>query len=205
MLIPKKVSANSFSDYHPISLYNLLYKLISKTITNRLKPIMHSIIYSNQSVFIPGRLIIDNIIVAHELLHFLKKNKKGKVENMAMKLNMSKTYDWVEWPYIEAMMKALGFNDKWIKLVISSISTVTYLLLINGKPGISFHPSSGLRQRDLLSSYIFLMCAEWQSCLINNEKQKWEIQGLVVAKRGASISHILFVNSIIMFYKAIQE
>lgn len=95
-LIPKKVSANSINDYCPISLYNVLYKLVSKTMNDRLKSVMHSIISSNQSAFISGRLIIDNIIVAYELLHSLKKNKKGKVGKMVVKLDMSKTYDRVE-------------------------------------------------------------------------------------------------------------
>lgn len=66
-LISKKSNAKFFSNFRPISFYNILYKLISKTITNKLKPIMHSIIFSNQSVFIPEKLITDNIMVDNEL------------------------------------------------------------------------------------------------------------------------------------------
>lgn len=72
---------------------------------------MHAIISSNQIIFIQERLITDNIIVAHKLLHTLKKNKKGKVEKKVVKLNMSKVYNRVEWPYLKAIMKALGFKE----------------------------------------------------------------------------------------------
>lgn len=95
-LIPKKNSDDSMSDFCPISLCNVFYKLVSEAITNRLKPLMNAIISCNQSAFIPGRLIIDNIIVAHELLHTLHKQKRGRVGRMAVKLDMSKAYDRVE-------------------------------------------------------------------------------------------------------------
>lgn len=96
-LIPIKCNAEFISNFRPISLFNVLYKLVSKVITNRLKPIMHAIISSNQSTFILGRLIMDNTMVAHELLlHTLKRKKKGKVRQMIVKLNMSKAYDRIE-------------------------------------------------------------------------------------------------------------
>lgn len=96
-LVPRKCNAESVSNFRPISLFNVLYKLVSKVITNRLKPIMHAIISSNQSTFILGRLITDNTMVAHELLlHTLKRKKKGKVRQMTLKLDISKAYDRVK-------------------------------------------------------------------------------------------------------------
>lgn len=91
-LIPKKVNSDSITNFWPISLCNVLYKFISKTITNRLKPLMHS----NQSAFILDKLITDNIMVAHELLHSLKEKKNGRIWKMAVKLDISKVYDRVK-------------------------------------------------------------------------------------------------------------
>lgn len=135
VLILKKCNANTISDFRPISLYNVLYKLVSKTITNRFNPIMHAIISNNQSAFILEMLITKIIMVTHELLHTLKKNNKRKVGKMTVKLDMSKAYDIVKWPYLKVIMKAIDLKEPWIKLVMSCASTVSYSIFVNGKLG----------------------------------------------------------------------
>lgn len=71
---------------------------------------MHFIIFKNQNTFIPDKLITDIIMITHEVLHIMKQNKKGRFGTMALKQN--NTYDRVEWSYLEAAMKALGFNEQ---------------------------------------------------------------------------------------------
>lgn len=102
VLISKKDNQELISDFKPIILCNVIYKLVFKVICNRLKSIMPLIIYKIQSTFIPDRLIIDNMIVVYELLHSMKLNKKKKKGAMVVKLNMSKAYDRIEWPYLQA-------------------------------------------------------------------------------------------------------
>lgn len=124
------------------------------------------------------RLIIDNIVVVHELLHTMKNTKKGKKGKMTVKPDISKENDKVEWSYIEAILKALGFKDQWIQLVMSCITTVSYFVLVNDKPSETFLPSRGLQQGDPLSPHLLLMCVERFNSFINDSKRKGEIHRL---------------------------
>jgi hypothetical protein len=98
-LIPKIANPSCVTEFRRISLCNVLYKLISKTLTNRLKLVLNDIISPNQSAFVPGRLISDNIFTAYETLHTMQSKMWGNVGYMTMKLDMSKTYDRVKWDF----------------------------------------------------------------------------------------------------------
>jgi hypothetical protein len=113
VLIPK-VNPERLKDLCPISLCNVVYKLISKVLANRSKMILGELISPNQSAFVPGRLISDNTILAYEMSHYMRRKKKGKEVYMALKLDMSKAYDRVEWPFLEGVMKKMGFHDGFV-------------------------------------------------------------------------------------------
>ena len=107
------------SDYRPISLCNVIYKIISKVLANRLKLILPKVISVSQSAFVPGRLITDNVLVAYEILHGKYCKKKGKKGSLLLKLDVSKAYEHVEWSFLRGIMTKLGFPKKWIDRVMS--------------------------------------------------------------------------------------
>lgn len=96
-------------DYRFISLYNMHYKLISKVIANRLKLLLPQLISDSQSTFVLEKQITNIILLVYEIIHFLKKKDKGKQDFMSLKLDMNKTYDKVEWDYLECTLSVMGF------------------------------------------------------------------------------------------------
>ena len=120
-----------------------MYKIVSKVLANRLKAILPFVISENQSAFQVGRVIIDNILMAFETFHHMKHHQKGKLGFMALKLDMSKAYDWVEWVYLETIMKKMGFDVRWVALIMECISIVSYFILIIGEPTQMIQPSKG--------------------------------------------------------------
>ncbi|XP_030958481.1 uncharacterized protein LOC115980358 [Quercus lobata] len=120
------------------------------------------------SAFIADRLITDNILIAFESLHHMKNSCSSKKGFMAMKLDMSKAYDRVEWVFLEKILLKMGFADTWVALIMECITTVSYSILVNGEPKDVIVPSRGLRQGDPLSPYLFLFCAEGLNALLQN-------------------------------------
>ena len=112
VLIPKKQSPSTAKDFRSISLCNVVYIIISKVLVNRLKNFLPKIINESQSAFVSGRMIFDNIIVAHKTIHAIHTKRKRKTSFLAVKLDMSKAYDRIEWSYQEGVIRRMGFSNK---------------------------------------------------------------------------------------------
>jgi hypothetical protein len=201
VLIPKVNDPEVITQFRPISLCNVLYKIISKILAARLKAILPEIISLTQSAFVPGRLITHNVLVAYECLHAVKK-KQGKHGYCAVKLDMLKAYDRVEWGFLKDMMTRLGFDQRWINLIMSCVTMVNYRVWFNSDETDSFVPSRGLRQGDPLSPYLFLLCAEGLSSLLAHEEGVGGLQGVRVCRGAPSVSHLLFANDSLILMKA---
>ena len=195
ILIPKIKSLERISDFRPISLCNVIYKIISKVLANRLKLILPSLISPSQSAFVPSWLITDNVLVAYETLHAMQSRRSGKRGYMALKLDVSKAYDRVEWSFLKG----------WIDRVMSCVTSSSFSVRINGKAYGNIRPSRGLRQGDLLSPYLFLLCAEGFSSMLAKAQEEGRLHGVAVCRRAPCISHLLFANDSLIFCKASQE
>ena len=200
VLIPKVENPESVTQFRPISLCNVVYKVISKLIASGLKLHLPDIISPNQSAFIPGRLIIDNVLVAYECYHSIKNKKMGKYGNCAVKLDMHKAYDRVEWCFLKKVMIIMGFDTGWVDLIMACVSSVRYQVRVNNVLSDFIYPSRGLRQGDPLSPYLFLLCAEGLTSLLNFEEESGHLMGVKVC-RGA-LSHLLFADASLILMRA---
>jgi hypothetical protein len=132
--ILKNNNPKCVNEFRPISLCNVLYKIVSKVLANRLKKALPHIISPTQSVFILGRLITDNILVAYETLHTMHTGMRGKNGSIAVKLDMSKAYEIVECGFLEGVMRQTGFDERWIRLMMMCVTSVHYSVLISREP-----------------------------------------------------------------------
>ncbi|CAL9024646.1 unnamed protein product [Prunus brigantina] len=113
-LISKIASPTRVTEYHPISLCNVLYKIISKPVANILKKALSYVISKFQSAFIPDRMILDNVLVAFETIHCLKRRGKAGRRKLVLKLDMAKAYHWVKWPFLDHMMRTMEFPARFV-------------------------------------------------------------------------------------------
>ena len=202
VLIPKIKSPEKMFDFQPISLCNVIYKIIFKVLANRLKQVFPNIISPTQSAFVLGRLITDNVLVAYKTLHTMHSRKKGKKGALALKLDISKAYDRVEWQFLQGIMARLGFPMTWINWVMGCITTPSFSILINGKPFGHINPFRGLCQGDPSSPYLFLLCAEGFTSLLVKAEMDRRVKGVAICRGAPTISNLMFADDSILFCQA---
>ena len=195
----------NLAQFRPISLCNVLYKIASKVLSNRLKQILPEIISPNQSAFVPGRLITDNILLAYECTHYMQNKRRGKEGYAAVKLDMSKAYGRVEWGFLEMMMQKMGFDEEWIKKIMMCVSTVAYRFKVNGEYTEVLIPQRGLRQGDPLSPYLFLLCVEGLSFMLNKAEVDGDLRGICICNAAPSFNHLLFADDALVLIKASRQ
>lgn len=159
VLIPKMSKPEHLTNYRPISLCNVLYKIASKVLANRLKGLLPSIIAEEQSAFVPRRLITDNVLIAYECMHTIRR-QRAKTPFFALKIDMMKAYDRVEWTYLHGVLQRLGFAQGWINSVMRCVSSVRYSVRVN----------------------------EGLSCLLKNEEQAGRLKGTYCRGSGQKIN-----------------
>jgi hypothetical protein len=114
---------------------------------------------------------------------------------------MSKAYDRVEWNFLEQMLLKIGFAQEWVQLIMRCISSQTYRIKVNGALTECITPMRGLRQGYPISSYLFLVCAEGFSSLLNVVEARGELTGIKVCSTAPSINHLLFADDSLLLLK----
>jgi hypothetical protein len=157
VLLPKKANAERVADFRPISLIHSFAKIIFKLLANRLAPAEKKLITYNQSAFIKKCCILDNFMFVHQVIKDLYKKK---IPSLFIKLDISKTFDTVNWSYMLHILSYLGFGARWRSWILMLWATSTSRFLLNGSPGRCIAHKKGVRQGDPLSSMLFLFAME---------------------------------------------
>ncbi|KAL6205814.1 hypothetical protein ACLB2K_023066 [Fragaria x ananassa] len=200
VLIPKVKEVQHMTELRLIALCNVVYKIASKVLANMLKIFLAYVNSLEQSAFVPDRLISDNTLVAAELAHYMHKLRRGKEGFMALKLDISKAYDRLEWDFLQKILLRLGFDPNWVvDTIMHCLSTVRYSFMINGTAKGFVIPHQGFRQGDPISPYLFLLCAEGLSALISNSVDQGHWRGLQVCDGAPVISHLLFADDSMLY------
>ncbi|XP_073051339.1 uncharacterized protein [Primulina eburnea] len=195
-LIPKVEGARAWSDFRPISLCNVTNKIISKLLYSRLRDVVERLVSPNQSGFVPGRMISDNILLAQELTHSIALPTRGG--NVILKLDMAKAYDRVQWHFLFDVLRHFGFSERVLALVSACISHCHFSVNINGSLSGFFGSTRGLRQGDPLSPLLFVLGAEY----LSRGLDRLYLQHPTLRYRSDCdilISHLAYADDVIIF------
>jgi hypothetical protein len=201
VLIQKTKDPEELVDFKPISLCNMIYKLISRCIVNRLRGILDEVVSQEQSVFVPTKRITDNALIAFEFIHAIQRNSGRRDDYCAYKLVLSKAYDRVDWGFLKCVLEKLGFHTKFVQWIMTCVTTVRYSVRFNGTDLSSFRPSRGLQQSDPLLPYLFLFVTDSLLVLMKRYERQGLISGIWVSRRAPSVTHLLFVADCLLFFK----
>lgn len=204
-LIPKKKKRRDPGDFHPFSLCNVINKILAKILANQISIILPNLIDKNQGGFLKGRGMTSYTIVAFELLDSIRKcdPRIGVLaESLTIKLDMIKAYDRLDWGLLRFMLNKLGYPSRFVHLCMACVSSSSISILVNGTQTPTFSPSRGVCQGDPLSSHLFLLCVAGFTGLVNHYSNLGVWRGIQFQHPPLSISHMLFVDDLIIFAEA---
>jgi len=195
ILLPKVKPAVNIKQFRPICLLNVIYKIITKVLTIRLTTVVDKVISPFQTAFIPGRNIVEGVVILQEVLHDLKINKKSGV---ILKLDFEKAYDKVSWSFLEEVLHRKGFPERWIGWINQAVKGGRVCVDLNGERGEFFRSFKGLRQGDPLSPLLFNIVADALSAMLSGAHEAGLIQGVVSHLIDGGLTHLPYVDDTII-------
>lgn len=201
-LIPKKTDSLEMKDYRPIACCNVLYKVVSKILENRFKLLLPRLITENQSAFISGRLLMENVMLASELVKDYHKEDISPCG--VMKIDVSKVFDSVQWPFVLQSLEAIGVPQRFLHWVRLCITTPSFSVQVNGELGGYFQSSRGLRQGCSLSPYLFVMCMNVLSHKIDKAAREKKFN-YHPRCQSLSLTHLCFADDLMIFVEGSKK
>ncbi|PKU62946.1 integrator complex subunit 11 [Dendrobium catenatum] len=196
--LPKCDHATNIKDFRPISLCNVIYKIIAKLIANRMKEVMPFIIHPSQEGFIHKRVISDNILLDADILWNF--NHRGKQKYFCAKFDITKAFDTVSREFLFKRLEAKGFPEIFIKWIKACTTNVYYSICLNGSLEGYFNSSSGIRQGCPLSPYLFSIVMDCLSTRLDCATSTFLFEVFKVG--DCHISHLMYADDLLVFGKA---
>jgi hypothetical protein len=203
-LIPKVNKPEFVSQFRPISLCNVTYKIITKVIVNRLKEIVAQVVSPFQTGFVPGRNITENIVIAQEMLHSMVR-MRSKVGFFAIKVDLAKAYDRLDWSFLHKVLLEVRVPNELISVIMKCVTSVQSNVLWNGARSEYFQPQCGIRQGDPMSPYLFVLSMDKLSHIIADAIEDGNWKPMRAGRNGPQISHLMFADDVILFGQATTE
>lgn len=182
--LPKGEKPREFlkKNWRPITLLNVIYKIGSACIANRIKQVLPQLISEDQTGFVPGRYIGDNIRLIYDMIEYLENNTQP---GLLVSIDFEKAFDSVDWVFMNKVLLKFGFGNDIIKWVKAFYTDIKSYVMVNGKPSRSIKIERGCRQGDPISPYLFILCAEILGCKIRAEHR---IKGITVGLKEFKIT-----------------
>jgi len=199
ILIPKVPGADKLDNFRPIALANFQFKIITKIIADRLGSITSNIISVHQKGFIPGRHIHDCIMTASEAVNLLSKKTHGG--NLALKIDIKKAFDTINWKFLIQVLHCFGFNDLFCQWILNILHSAKLSININGKAVGFFSCSRGVRQGDPLSPLLFCIAEEVISRGLDALVLEGQLSQISATRNLYIPSHCLYADDVLIFCK----
>ena len=197
-LIPKIQRPETLGNYRSISLCNIVYKVVTKIIVARLRPYLDKLISHLQAAFVPGRKGVDSAIIMQEIIHSLER-KRGRMGYMALKIDLEKAYDKLEWNFIREALLRANLPADLIDIIMSCVFSVSTSILFNDEATDPIFPSRGIRQGDPLSPYLFILCMDFLDQLIEEKCNDNLWYPVKASQSGPVFSHLMFADDVLFF------
>lgn len=201
-LVPKRPGASSVSDFRPISCCNTIYKAISKMLVHRLKPMLSDLILPNQKAFVQGRLLVENTVLAMEVVNGYHRNKGAK--RIAIKVDIVKAFDTISWDFIFTCLYSIGLPSLYIRWLQACVCTPNFTVGYNGTVGGYFKSKRELRQGDPLSPYLFVIAMNCLSVLLNKGAEDGKY-GYHPNCKDSKLTHLCFADDLLIFIEGTSD
>ena len=196
ILLPKCAEAMKIQQYRPICLLNVSFKIFTKVATNRIMSVAQKVISPTQTAFIPGRNIMEGVVILHETMHELHRKNKSAV---IFKIDFEKAYDNVKWSFVQQTFRMKGFSPKWCEWITSFIQGGHVGIRGNDQTGNNFQTYKGLRQGDPLSPILFNIVADMLALLIKRAKDNGSLNGVIPHLVDDGLSILQYADDTIIF------